>query len=1000
MIAMALAICVSLATPDFGNEHFKFWPVFLLGGVIGLIAALQVDMISMPQLVAMLHCFVGAAAVLVGFAKYLQDLEEGALTTLALIETYIGVFIGAVTFIGSIVAWGKLQGVIRSSPLMICGWGRHVLNILLLTGCAAIGVLFGLSTEFGYVYLLANMTIGFVIGWHMVMAIGGADMPVVVSMLNSYSGWATAASGFLLDNVLLIITGALVGASGAILSYIMCKAMNRSFFSVILGGFGQGSSSGAPAAAIPEGEPTPVTIKEFMPLLTSAKSVVIVPGYGMAVSRCQHDVGTLVDVLRKAGKTVRFCIHPVAGRLPGHMNVLLAEADVPYQIVQEMDEINNDFKSTDLVLVLGANDIVNPDALENPASPIAGMPVCEVWHSKKVVVFKRGAGAGYAGIENPLFIKPNTRMYYGSADKTIQEILTQTREKYNNTESTDSGNTLPDEEEIVEEVDDAPIPDPILTLGVPKEVEAGERRVAMVPTTVKKFRRLGFHVVIQEGAGLTSDFADEEYAAQGAEIVKSAMEIWNGCSVVLKVRKLGYNEELQVHEKELLENVSLLVSYFYPAQDAELMDYLSATYPKLSVMAMDCVPRITRAQKLDSLSSMANIAGYRAIAEAFGCFQRCPKAQVTAAGKLPPAKVLIIGCGVAGLSAIGYAKSMGCVVRAFDTRPAAKEQAESLGAEFLTVNVTEDGSGMGGYAKEMSEAYKQAQNDMTIKACRDSDIVITTALIPGRPAPKLVDETAIRSMKRGSVIVDMAAEMGGNCALTRKNELYVDPVSRVQIVGYTDLVSRMSPTTSDLFSNNLWHLLDEMKGAADPLVVDMEDEIFSQMTIVHEGKVTWVPFEQRKAPEAPKPAAPAATTSAAVPLSQLPDSAFEEEKTSCCESYGWIFQIFILCAVFVGVALGTGSHFMTLFMSFILACCIGYMVIWNVAPSLHTPLMSVTNAISGIIVIGAMLLLKSGGIVDVGSGLALLGVFFASINVIGGFVVTQRMLNMFKKGSK
>ena len=252
----------------------------------------------------------------------------------------------------------------------------------------------------------------------------------------------------------------------------------------------------------------------------------------------------MVDVLRKAGKTVRFCIHPVAGRLPGHMNVLLAEADVPYTIVQEMDEINNDFKSTDLVLVLGANDIVNPDALENPASPIAGMPVCEVWNSGKVVVFKRGAGAGYAGIENPLFIKPNTRMYYGSADKTICEILEQTRAKYSNVEGTQASNTLPDEEEVVEEVDDAPIPDPILTLGVPKEVEEGERRIAMVPSTIKKFRRLGFRIVIQSGAGLSSDFSDEEYAKEGAEIVQSAMEIWNGSNVVLKVRKLGYNEEL------------------------------------------------------------------------------------------------------------------------------------------------------------------------------------------------------------------------------------------------------------------------------------------------------------------------------------------------------------------------------------------------------------------------------------------------------------------------
>jgi NAD(P) transhydrogenase subunit beta len=390
---------------------------------------------------------------------------------------------------------------------MICGWGRHVINIMCLIACAVLGVLFGVM-PMGILYLGIMTVIAAFIGWHMVMAIGGADMPVVVSMLNSYSGWATAASGFLLNNVLLIITGALVGSSGAILSYIMCKAMNRSFFSVILGGFGQGATSGG-SQPVPEGEPKPTNLKGFMGLVTAAKSIVIVPGYGMAVSRCQHDVGTLAATLRAAGKTVRFCIHPVAGRLPGHMNVLLAEANVPYDIVLEMDEINNEFASTDLVLVLGANDIVNPDALENPESPIAGMPVCEVWKSKNVVVFKRGAGAGYAGIENPLFIKNNTLMYYGSADKTIGEILADTKERYTGEKA--SANTLETTQEETEETveDDSELPEAVARIGVPAEVEEGESRVAMVPSTVRKFRKLGFHVAVQSGAGLGSDFTDE-----------------------------------------------------------------------------------------------------------------------------------------------------------------------------------------------------------------------------------------------------------------------------------------------------------------------------------------------------------------------------------------------------------------------------------------------------------------------------------------------------------
>ena len=396
----------------------------LVAAVIGAVLAARVPMTAMPQLVAILHSFVGAAAVLVGLSNHLHPAAvlSGAEETIHDLETCLGVFIGALTFTGSVIAWGKLQGVIRSKPLLLPG--RHLLNMAMILASVWLGALVMQGGPQSMTALLVMMGISGLIGIHVVMAIGGADMPVVVSMLNSYSGWAASAAGFMLSNDLLIITGALVGSSGAILSYIMCKAMNRSFISVILGGFGA-EEGAAPAGAtgVIEGEMIATTAEDVAELLREAQSVIIVPGYGMAVAQAQHPVREIVDILRKQGKQVRFAIHPVAGRLPGHMNVLLAEANLPYDIVLEMDEISQDFEKTDVVLVIGANDIVNPSALEDPSSPIAGMPVLPAWEAESCIVFKRGRGAGYAGVENPLFFKPKTRMLYGDAKTSSEAIL-------------------------------------------------------------------------------------------------------------------------------------------------------------------------------------------------------------------------------------------------------------------------------------------------------------------------------------------------------------------------------------------------------------------------------------------------------------------------------------------------------------------------------------------------------------------------------------------------
>ena len=423
MVGMAIAILATVLGPKV-TSYLPILIAMAVGGGIGLFAAAKVKMTEMPELVALMHSLVGLAAVLVGYANFFDTTInlEGVEKTIHEVEMYVGILIGAVTFSGSVIAFGKLSGKISGKPMLLPA--RHWLNLAGLIGVIYVGALFlHAEGQAALIYLGIMTGIALLFGIHMVMAIGGADMPVVVSMLNSYSGWAASATGFMLSNDLLIVTGALVGSSGAILSYIMCRAMNRHFLSVIAGGFG--TEGGAPAAGSmqPEGEVQPISAADTAELLRDAGHVIIVPGYGMAVAQAQHTVFEITKLLRDKGVDVRFAIHPVAGRMPGHMNVLLAEAKVPYDIVMEMDEINDDFPETDVAMVIGANDIVNPAAQEDPNSPIAGMPVLEVWKAKTSIVMKRSMASGYAGVDNPLFYKDNNRMLFGDAKKMLDEVL-------------------------------------------------------------------------------------------------------------------------------------------------------------------------------------------------------------------------------------------------------------------------------------------------------------------------------------------------------------------------------------------------------------------------------------------------------------------------------------------------------------------------------------------------------------------------------------------------
>jgi H+-translocating NAD(P) transhydrogenase subunit alpha len=525
-----------------------------------------------------------------------------------------------------------------------------------------------------------------------------------------------------------------------------------------------------------------------------------------------------------------------------------------------------------------------------------------------------------------------------------------------------------------------------MLIGVPAERAAGEKRVATVPDVVQKLVKLGFTVAVQSGAGDAANFADDTYVAAGAQVVSGAAELWARSDIVLKVRPPTSDEV------GLMREGGTLIGFIWPAQNPELMQQLAAR--KATVLAIDSLPRqLSRAQKMDALTSMAGITGYRAVIEAANAFGRFFNGQVTAAGKVPPARVFIAGAGVAGLAAIGTAANLGAIVRANDTRAEVADQVKSLGGEFVKVDYEEEGAGGGGYAKVMSEGFQHAQRDMYAREAKDADIIITTALIPGKPAPKLITAEMVRSMKPGSVIVDMAAEQGGNCELTEPGQAVVK--HGVTIVGYTDLASRLAKQSSTLYSTNLLRVAEELCKAKDGVIdVNMEDDAIRGLTVIKEGNITWPP---------PPPKIPAAVPRpAAAPVAAPKSHSHGASEPMDAKSIAMVFGIGALLFLLVGFF--APASFLSHFTVFVLACFIGYMVIWNATPALHTPLMSVTNAISSIIAIGALIQIApplTGEGADRPAqlilGLAVFALALTAVNMFGGFAVTRRMLAMFRK---
>lgn len=903
-----------------------------------------------------------------------------------------GIFIGMMTFVGSVIACEKLNGKFKRSNIK----NPKFLNGLLLFLGVVLMILGGLCSyyescireefppilpvgDMGWIFNILLVIVSGLYGLFFVLPIGGADMPVVISFLNAFSGISGCTAGFMLQNDMLIITGAIVASSGIILSYIMCLSMNRSLMNVLSGGFGEGASK--PASAGKDKEQEMKEVKPHFPIkpegvaemLMDANKILIVPGYGMAVGHAQHAVSQMTSLLTSVGKTVSFGIHPVAGRLPGHMNVLLAEANVPYNIVYEMDEVNPTMSENDVCLVIGANDTVNPAAEQDPESAIAGMPVIRVWESKRVVVFKRSMNKGYADVENPLFFFENTNMCFGNAKETVEGIVSVLQEKTKSLQKQEAGAGTAAAKQ--EEVFDYAAIETFMTVGVPKEVGEEETRVAMTPAAAIKIRKLGFQVLLEQGAGDAAKFAPAEYEKVGVQLV-TREELFAKADIVMKM-----NEPLP-EEIDLLREKQILISYASPAQNAETIRTLADK--GVQWLAMDNVPRTTTAQKLDSLSSMGKIAGYRAVIEACAAYEGFFAPQITAAGKYDPCKMLIIGAGVAGLEAIGAAKSLGVDVRCFDTRSVCKEQVESMGGKFLDLRVPskESGEGSGGYAKVMSPEYIEAEMALFLDQARECNVIISTAAIPGRRAPILLKREHVEAMKTGSVIIDLAARTGGNCELTQPGEVIVH--NGVTIIGYKQLPCRMARIASEMYANNLFRLLEHVHGAKE-FKIDTADDIIRTMLVCTDRQVTYPPANPTAPPAPVKPIVKKTTTSKPIlPQQQLSATTVR------------VLSVVALFALLIVIGLLLPPTFTSQLMVFALSCVVGYNSIWNVTPALHTPLMSVTNAISGVVVLGA-LFQAIDPYNSISFWVSMLAVVFASVNIGGGFFITRRMLDMFKK---
>ena len=1013
------------------------------GIIVGLLSALSVEITSLPELVGAYNGFGGLAAALEGIALYVDPnaknfvrggeyMDEKTLPMLWVqaLALWFSVVIGMMTFTGSLIACLKLRGTIASKPRIIPF--RSAITVLFLVAMIIFGTFSFTAGQdwndrgLGLAFIIIVALLASLYGILAVLAIGGGDMPVSISFLNALSGISTSMAGFMMSNEALVVSGAFICCSGIILTLIMCKNMNRQMSKVLLGGFGSGdgkrSVGGTPKAEKTVGVVKEATAWDVFELLTSAKKVIIVPGYGMAVAKAQFVCADLATKLRARGIDVLFAIHPVAGRLPGHMNVLLAESHVPYDITFALDDINEDFADADVALVLGANDIVNPAAETDPSSPIAGMPVLRVWKATHTICMKRTLNVGYAGVDNPLFVNDNNLMFLGDAKTSLEKVISLIDEP-------NSGHWTPISSIFGDSVTpdiEAPKPrkkthkkvkseDPFLRqmfelqnhaflkVGVIKEPNPNENRVAITPDQAKRLLKSGIKVVLETNAGIGSALFDGAYANVGCTIVDSAQQVFDSADVVLKIREPVVHPETAKNEIDMMKAGTTLICPVAPQTESGKMLLDKAKDAGVNLLAIDAVPRVSRAQGLDTLSSQSKVAGYRAVIEAAYIYQRFMNGEVTSAGSFGACKVLVIGAGVAGLAAISTASKMGAIVRAFDTRLECREQVESLGGEFLVLEFGEecqDGDMEGtGYASVMSEEFYQKEMELFREQAKECQIIITTAAIPGRAAPKLIMKDAVDNMAPGSVIIDLAASTGGNCQLTKPGQLNVYD-QRVTIVGYDSLPSRLALQSSDMFANNMSNLLD-LLCKDHKFVIDMDDPVIRGMTVVLDKTITWPPpasVTKTKANATPTkiPSQRKSKKEELVIVQTAKPPSLFSKRLFDLATVGELCAITCCVFFFVIVGIFAPSSFVTQLLYFVLAGFLGFYLISSVEPALFSPLMSTSNSLSGVVILGGILMASepSGSPTNV---LACTSIAVAAINVVGGFAVSYRMLLMFKK---
>lgn len=1040
-VGMMAAILVSLSEEGFGNHYFVFLLTTVVSGAVGVYIADTTQLIKMPQLVAIFHSLVGLAALFVSYSYFYSAFWMGeGVSALRRMELFIGGAMGMVTFIGSVIAALKLDDILPSKSVKV-PFKNATLSIILLSICMT-GISFCASSN--ELIVTTNLHCGMILsalfGIFMIISIGGADMPVIISMLNSYSGWSTAITGFLLDNSLLIISGALIGSSGAILSYIMCRGMNRDFLSVLLGGFDLEETE----KVIGDTKCYTTCPKETAEILAESSKILIVPGYGMAVSKCQDVISQIIKELESRSTAVDIGIHPVAGRMPGHMNVLLAEADVPTRIVKEMDAVNECMHEYDLVLVVGANDIVNPAALD-PQSKISGMPVINAWKAKQVIVSKRSLACGYACIGNELFSKETTKMLLGDSRETLKQVFKILKgcAGFVPRQYMDSRVTEEIEEDNAEDVTTALLSSESQSKRLNSAKTQGgaescslnktSKKIALLPivseqdktilfpvppSKVYKFRERGYDLAISRdflaSSAQSKHFSEEAYMRGGALVFNNVEELIKESDVVIKMARPTEKEAGCMKQGQVLI-CNMHVSQYY--QDKEnCQDPLLAGLAKngVTVIALDEVPRTSCAQTMDIRTTTSTISGYRAVVEALNCLPRISKSISSAAGNVEESTVLVIGVGVAGLQAIATAKSMGTKVFAMDSRAGSKEEAESCGARFIQVPSGREREG------EDEEEVLRKQRELVERYLCVSDIVISSACRPGEECPVLITKEAVRRMKSGSVIVDLCSEFGGNCELTQKDQVVSDIQSGVTVIGKTNYLFSMPLQSSELFSGNLLALICEMGASADRLKCDLNNEIISRMCVAHQNKTLWRPFseqnrEKQENQEMQEKKSVLENISKHSTLISIKDETPSQENTtaSCEETHiqkilkelkDYNKRLNGEANFYIGVALATllftvlGLTMTTIqiqnVFSFIISTLLGYYCVWDVDSKLHTPLMSVTNALSGVIIIGSMMQYGN-QTVTYTTLMSMTSTFLASINTFGGFYITNKMLALF-----